>query len=295
LWDNGADPAAELDRILAVRSAALQRFGENAIKPGEPMAQLEDTLVPLYLLHRYQTQAAAKEIGGLDYRYALRGDGQMVTEIVPAAAQRQALDAVLKTISSETLTLPESLLKILPPRPPAYPRTQESFPAKTGLTFDPEGAAASAANLTLELLFEPTRASRLIEYQARQAGSPGLQEVVDTTLKATWYAPRRKGLEELTQFTVEDVVLEHLLGLASSHEASVEVRAQATQEVHKLNDWLKAQTSSEASPALRAHRMSALARIAVFENDPTKFTPTAGEKAPPGQPIGDDQDFQLVH
>ena len=243
LWDNGTDPAAELDRILAVRSAALQRFGENAIQPGEPMAQLEDTLVPLYLLHRYQTQAAAKEIGGLDYRYALRGDGQLVTEIVPAAAQRQALDAVLKTISPETLTLPESLLKILPPRPPAYPRTQESFPAKTGLTFDPEGAAASAANLTLELLFEPTRASRLIEYQARQAGMPGLSEVVDATLKATWYAPRRKGLEELTQFTVEDAVLEHLLGLASSHEASVEVKAQATEEVHKLNDWLKPQTS----------------------------------------------------
>ena len=120
----------ELNRILAVRSAALQRFGENAIQPGQPMALLEDTLVPLYLLHRYQTQAAAKEIGGLDYRYALRGDGQLVTEIVPAAAQRQALDAVLKTISPETLTLSESLLKILPPRPPAYPRTQESFPCE---------------------------------------------------------------------------------------------------------------------------------------------------------------------
>jgi Met-zincin/Domain of unknown function (DUF5117) len=295
LWDNGPDPATELNRILAVRSAALQRFGENAIQPGEPMALLEDTLVPLYLLHRYQTQAAAKEIGGLDYRYALRGDGQLVTEIVPAANQRQALDAVLKTLSPETLTLPESLLKIFPPRPPAYPRTQESFPAKTGLTFDPEGAAVSAANLTLELLFEPTRASRLIEYQARQPGMPGLQEVVDATLKATWYAPRRKGLEELTQFTVEDAVLEHLLGLASSHEASVEVRAQATVEVRKLNDWLKPQTSSETSSALLAHRMAALGRIAEFERDPAKFTPAPGDKAPPGQPIGDDEDFELVH
>ena len=41
LWDNGNDPAAELDRVLAVRAAALKNFGENAIKPGTPMAELE--------------------------------------------------------------------------------------------------------------------------------------------------------------------------------------------------------------------------------------------------------------
>ena len=64
------------------------------------MAQLEDTLVPLYLLHRYQTEAASKEIGGLDYRYAMRGDGQLVTRMVSAADQQKAVDAVLHTIDS---------------------------------------------------------------------------------------------------------------------------------------------------------------------------------------------------
>ena len=128
LWDNGSDPALELNRILQVRAAAIKRFGEDAIQPGQPMAQIEDTLVPLYLLHQYQTQAAAKEIGGLDYRYALRGDGQLITEIVSAPAQRQALEAVLKTLSPEALTLPDFLLRILPPRPPAYPRTRSLFP-----------------------------------------------------------------------------------------------------------------------------------------------------------------------
>src|SRR5271156_5107754 len=80
LWDNGTDAADELIRIFAIRAAALARFGENAIKPGVPMAQLEDTLVPLYLLHRYQTEATIKEIGGLDYQYAPRGDGQPITK-----------------------------------------------------------------------------------------------------------------------------------------------------------------------------------------------------------------------
>ncbi len=105
LWDNGPDPAAELERILTVRAAALSQFGEDAIPMGLPMAEIEDTLVPLYLLHRYQTEAAAKEVGGLNYRYALRGDGQMMTEIVSPANQKKALDALMKTLSPTTLTL----------------------------------------------------------------------------------------------------------------------------------------------------------------------------------------------
>ena len=130
LWDNGTDPAAELERILTIRKAALARFGENAIKPGEPMAQLEDTLVVLYLLHRYQAEAAIKMIGGLNYRYSLRGDGQALPEIVPLADQNRAIAAVLKTLEPETLTLSESLLKIMPPRPPGLARTRESFPVR---------------------------------------------------------------------------------------------------------------------------------------------------------------------
>ncbi|WP_158944009.1 zinc-dependent metalloprotease, partial [Granulicella sp. S190] len=110
LWDNGTDPATELDRILTIRTAALARFNENAITTGTPMAQLEDTLVPLYLLHRYQTEATIKEIGGLDYRYNLRGDNQPNPEIVSGAEQKKALTAVLRTLTPETLTLPEPLL-----------------------------------------------------------------------------------------------------------------------------------------------------------------------------------------
>ena len=291
LWDNGPDPAAELNRILEVRAAALKRFGENAIQPGEPMAQLEDTLVPLYLLHRYQTQAAAKEIGGLDYRYALRGDGQLVTEIVPAAAQNEALAAVLKTLDPAALTLPESLLKVLPPRPMGYPRTQESFPGRTGVTFDPEGAVESAANLTLELLFEPSRATRLVEYKDREADLPGLDDVIEATLKATWYAPRQPGLEGLTQVTVEDATLDHLLSLAASTEASQQAKAQARAEAEKLRELLKGQSSTVSlGPDLRAHDAAAAEKIASFEKDPAKFKAAPALEAPPGQPIGDDSD-----
>ena len=296
LWDNGADPAVELNRILEVRAAALKRFGENAIPEGEPMSQLEETLVPLYLLHRYQTQAAAKEIGGLDYRYALRGDGQLVSEIVSAAAQRAALDALLKTLDPAALTLPESLLKILPPRPPGYDLSRsgnpEHFPARTGLTFDPEAAAESAANLTLELLFEPTRATRLVQYKDRQPDLPGLDDVIDATLKATWYAPRASGLEGLTQLTVEDTTLDHLLALAASSEASPQAAAQARYEVEKLKKYLSGRSNIADLPsAQRAHEDAAVRKISAFKDDPSKFKAPPALEAPPGQPIGDDEDM----
>jgi Met-zincin/Domain of unknown function (DUF5117) len=77
LWDNGTNAADELDRVLSIRAKALDNFGENAIQQGTPLAQLSDTLVPVYFYHRYQTTAAIKVIGGQTYSYAVRGDGQV--------------------------------------------------------------------------------------------------------------------------------------------------------------------------------------------------------------------------
>jgi Met-zincin/Domain of unknown function (DUF5117) len=287
LWDSGPDPAAELNRILKVRAAALARFGEDAIQPDTPMSELEDILVPLYLLHRYQTEAAAKEIGGLDYRYALRGDGELVTKIVDPANQQKALEAVLKTLSPETLTLPESLLRILPPRAFGYPRTRESFAGHTGLSFDPNGAAESAAGLTLTLLFDPERASRLVEYHARNAANPSLTQVIENVFQATWKAPRATGLGAETQRITEASTVEHLLALAANSTASPEARAQARAGALSLRSWLSARSAE--SPEEKAVRTAAIARIEAFEKDPAKFTPATDVPAPPGQPIGDDE------
>jgi hypothetical protein len=287
LWDNGPDPASELDRILQVRSAALAQFGENAIPMGRPWSELEDTLVPLYLMHRYQTEAAAKEVGGLNYRYALRGDGQLVTEIVSAANQRKALSELLKTISPSTLTLPESLLKILPPRPPGYPRTQESFTGHTGLTFDPDAATEAATEITLGLLFNPQRASRLAEYHARDAQYPSLQEVIEATVNATWKTPTAQAMQAETQRVTRSEVTEHLLALAANAAASVDARSIARAELLSLRGWVA------ASPATgnedKALNTATLARIDLFLKDPEKFVPAPPPPVPPGQPIGDDQ------
>ncbi|HVC46427.1 MAG TPA: zinc-dependent metalloprotease [Terracidiphilus sp.] len=316
LWDNGPDAPNELLRLLAVRKAALARFGVDAIQPGQPMAQLEDTLVPLYLLHRFQTEAAAKSIGGLDYRYAVRGGGGFVTRFVPYAEEKKALDAVLQTLDPAALTLPESLLQMLPPRPPGDRRTRESFGAHTGLAFDAESPVEAAAGITASLLFDPSRASRLVEYHARDAKQMGLEEELDSTLKATWYAPRKTGLEEQTQFTVENVVLRYLMRLAGggsggtslgaalpagmsvpggrSGAASGEACAVALAEVNKLEDWLKNVKPADDTAEFAAHREAALAEIELFRKDPAKFAPAPALPTPPGQPIGSMENDAII-
>jgi hypothetical protein len=291
LWDNGPDPAAELDRVLAVRAAALKNFSEDAIKPDTPMAELEKTLVPLYLYHRYQTEATVKEIGGLDYRYNLRGDGQPGPSIVDPAEQKRALTAVLKTLSPETLTLPESLLRILPPVPPGYARSRESLPSETGLTFDPVAAAESAADLTLGVLLDPARASRIVQYHMRVQGSLSLRVMLEAISSAV--AERPEGghtMSSEVERAVESRALEAIFGLAANPEASSQARAIARWHIA---DLLKQMTSTPApaDSAEAIHRAGMIDRINEFERDPAKFVPSKAVVAPPGMPIGDDEDF----
>jgi len=286
LWDNGPDAADELTRILRIRASALARFGEKAIPKGAPLAQLEDTLAPLYLMHRYQCEAAIKVIGGLDYRYQVRGDGQTNAVIVSPEEQRKALRAVVKTLSAETLTLPERLLKLLPPRPPGFERNRESLPSLTGLTFDPIAAAESAADLTLATLFDPARAARLIEYNAR-AHAPSLDEVIDAALQAS------KPVQQASQAAHQDMsgevqsavyarTVEALLTLAANPADSVAVRAVA---YGKLNEVKRRSDSNSALDAYLIHR------IQQFQSDPAKFIVAKPIEAPPGMPIGDDEGF----
>jgi hypothetical protein len=287
LWDNGTDPAAELNRVLQIRAAGLAHFGPDAIQQGQPLAQLEDTLVPLYLFHRYQTEAAAKEIGGLDYRYNVRGDGQMLPEIVAAADQRAAVTAVLRTLSPSVLTLPDSVLKYLPPRPPGLPRTEESLPSATGLTFDPVAAAESAADFTLALVFNPQRANRLVQYHAQDASEPSLEDVISATLKSTGSAESFSGLALQVKFAVDWRILESLLALGANPDASPMSRATVRAAVLALRDQLHASGSAQDT----AFHNLEVARIDLFLNHPENFVPAKPVPAPPGMPIGQDTEL----
>jgi hypothetical protein len=250
--------------------------------------------VPIYMLHRYQVEAASKLVGGMDYTFAVRGDGEVATKIVAPGEQRRALAAVLATLGPSVLALPESLLQMIPPRPPDYERGREHFKIHTAPAFDALAPAESAAQHTLQFLFNPERAARLVEFHARDRANPGFEEVLDAIIAATWKAPHSVGYQGEIARVVDSVVLYDLLALASNEHATTQVQAVASLEAHQLKGWLNASSASASDPAQKAHLAHAAAQIEQFQKDPKKLDMPAPSEPPDGPPIGDDEEFFAV-
>ena len=186
LWDNGADPVAELNRMMQLRAAVLNDFSERTIQSGRPMASLEDVLVPAFLMHRYQVQAAATVLGGQSFTYAMRGDGQVPNERVAATDQRAALSAMLATLEPSVLNIPERVTSLIPPRPPQSGASRELFPRHTGYVFDPMAAASTAALITLDQLTDHKRAARLNNQHRVDTSLPSFGEVLTILIDDRW-------------------------------------------------------------------------------------------------------------
>lgn len=289
LWDYGPNAVDELDRLMKVRAAALKRFGENNIREGAPLATLEDALAPIYLLHRYQVEAASKLVGGMDYTFALRGDGEIVTKIVPPAEQRRALAAVLATLKPDVLALPEPLLQIIPPRPPGYPRGREHFKIHTSPAFDALAPAEAAAQHTLQFLFNPERAARLVEFHARGSANPSLEEVLAAVIAATWKAPHGTGYDAEIARVVDNVALYDLMTLAGNEQASDQARAIASLKLDELKDWAAKAGQNARDEEERAHLLFAVEQIQHFQKDPKVIGLTPPTDPPDGPPIGNDE------
>jgi len=108
---------------------------------------------------------------------------------------------VLATLKPDALVLPEPLLKMIGPRPPDYERGREHFKIRTSPAFDALAPAEAAAQHTLQFLFNPERAARLVEFHARN------EEVMDAVLTATWKSPRGSGYPAEIAGSIDRVVL----------------------------------------------------------------------------------------
>jgi hypothetical protein len=185
LWDDSADPAAELSRMMEVRRAAVTRFGPRALGEGEAVANLRRKFVPIWLLHRYQVEAASKLIGGVEFAYALKGEANAASRPVPAAEQRRAIEALLATLSPEALTVPEPLLQHLSSGWSGNPDRQETieiFRTAGSNVFDPLVASETAAAVTLGNLLAPERLNRLEIQNATDSSMPSAHSLVDAIL-----------------------------------------------------------------------------------------------------------------
>ena len=286
LWDNGFDPVAGLAQAMEIRRIALSRFDEDVVARGRPLALMNELLVPVYLHHRYQLDAAAKVIGGLDYTYALRGDGQPPARRVEPSRQREALKVILTTLEPAALDLPEDLLARLLPRPFGHDANREMFSGRTDPVFDPLGAAAMAADLGVKALLQPERAMRAIDQQRRESGQLGFDDVLDALVAKTFAAPGPPRLAAIGR-AVQGVVVDDLIDLAANPAAAREVRAFADAALADIARRLEASKGGDRIE--EAHRALLIADIWRHRDRQGATDPDhpPAPRTPPGSPIGE--------
>ncbi len=283
LWDNGSDITAELDNVLEIRGDAINRFSVDNIKISEPYSVLEDVFVPLYFFHRYQTEAVVKLIGGLDYSYAVRGSSPSIVKRVDGATERKALKSLLKTIDPLTIGIPKDKFNLFPPRAMGYGRSRESFKSKNGVAFDPYGAVQTATQLTLELLFHPERASRLVQHKSIDNSQLGLNELIEEVVNVSFKKTHKDTYAQELQNIINQEVLNQLFGLAAHTNSYGQVNALVMNKLEAISTYLK---SKKATGNQKIYNATIIRSIANFIADPTKFKKAMAPKIPDGSPIG---------
>lgn len=286
LWDGGKDPMTEMRRMMNNRKIALSRFSEKNIPMNAPMATLENVLVPLYLSHRYQVEAMSKVIGGSLFSYAVRGDGEVTNQMVDDKMQRDALSVLLETLRPSFLTLPENIIKLIPPQPPMYQRDRELFKVYTGNTFDPLAAAESSANHTLTMLLNEDRLARVVEQHARDSKRLSLDDLFNQLLDAVKVKNEYSEYEKEIARNNEKLLLLHLLDLAGDKEVMKAVSAAALLKINEMEN----RTDSSFNPEQQAHVAYLKEQIRMFKNDPSAYKLPTIQTLPDGQPIGCDSE-----
>jgi len=285
LWDNGKSAAAELENVLDVRALAIKNFSKDNIRSYEPYTVLEDVFVSLYFFHRYQTEATSKLIGGLEYNYATKNDGQLITEAVSPKKQREALNVILRTLDVKTLKIPSKILDLFPPRAYDYRRSRESFKGNTGVVFDAVSPAATASDMTLKFLFHPERAERLIQQKSLDKRQLDFMEMTEIILDKTLYRSYSNAYDRELGHAVNVNVLKHLMNLVKHANASPAVKAQSQYILHEIANKVRLKKyKDEAKP----YQFYYLEMLDQFKKYPEKFKPEASPKIPDGSPIGTD-------
>ncbi len=281
VWDNGNDPVKTLYDVMDVRRMALKDFGPSRLKKGQPISDLNNVIVPIYLYHRYQMASAAKSIGGMSFGYDVAGSELNPALIVPANTQREALKAVLTTLNPAELDIPDATLSRLTPALVSYSiadSDRELFKRTASPAFDLVSAADTSASLTFDALLNPQRAARLVEFHRRDEGNLGFEEVLRAINRAVLDIPTSGRQNEIGR-AVQSRYVYRLMDLVAG-TATPPVKARAQFALSAMMKDLSRQNSD--------HAEFLVSEIRRFENRPTETssTVTPEQALPPGSPIG---------
>ena len=283
LWDNGGNIHDELYNILKIRKTAIANFSVDNIKVNQPYSVLEDVFVPLYFFHRFQTEATVKLIGGLAYNYAVKGGNQTIVQQVSGTTERIALQAVLQTIAIDEIAIPKEKLALFPPRAMGYSRTRESFKSNLGVAFDAFGAVETASEMTLNLLLNPQRLSRLINHKSLNKNQLGLVELLDLLIAKTFAKTHSDTYYQELQQVVNSVALEQLFYIAAYKNQYQQVNAIVFFKLNEIKELLRAK---KATGIQHIYNNAMVLKIEEFVKKPSLFKKTEAPKIPDGSPIG---------
>jgi hypothetical protein len=279
LWDNGASAYQELDKLMKIREVALNNLSLDHLRDGEPYSTLEDRMVPMYLLHRYQVEAVVKLIGGVDYDYAVKGPVSYQTSTVEATSQRNALKAFSNVLKPNALKIPAHLRKLLPPRSFSNPRTRENFLSQSGVAFDYLGVAHSLSNALLSMILHPERANRLVTQYGFDSNQLGLKETLNSLVKSHFKMRFRDSHDQQLNDLVKANLLKQMMHLGQHPEANSIVKALIHEELVALDQWLAGQTEYGFGEVYRS-------QIDRYFDNPEDFVPPVSKRLPDGSPIG---------
>lgn len=278
LWDNGKNVTQNLNEIFKIREKAISNFSEYNIKKGEPFSKLEDLFVPLYFMHRYQTEAVIKLIGGMDYNYSIRGDGQLIVKDLEYKIQNDALLSVLKSLDAKHLTIPKNILNLFPPRAYGYPSNRESFKGRTGVSFDPFSAAQTASEFSINLLLNTERLNRIKVQSSINSSRFNLNKLFDDILSSTFGKNHKDEYLNEIQHIINTNILTYLLKITIDKNAFVQVQNTANKYINLIsNNYFKSS---------KVHYEDYQFIIKDFKINPESYKGKISKKIPDGSPIG---------
>ena len=252
-WVTGPDVLQALATMLRVRRIALDGFSRGVLPPDRQTGELEERAALLHLLHRHEVTAVARLVGGVRYTYGLADEDGRGTQAVDAATQHTALARLAELLSAEQLALPRSVLDTLTPPAIRYGRTEQYLDTGAGRIFDPFEAVRVATALVTEHLLDPARLNRVAWQHATDSEAPGVTDIVDALLTATWRrtdpVPAELPGGAAVQHAADWTLLNHLLTLLDDTALHTPVRMSLRGAVRRLGTELRCQGDEQAREA----------------------------------------------
>ncbi|MFT6268406.1 MAG: hypothetical protein ACJAVV_001214 [Alphaproteobacteria bacterium] len=250
LWDNGANPIDEFNRVSELREFALTRFGNGNLPTNENYSDLERRLVPVYYSHRYQLDALVKQISGVNYTYSVKQSSRPPNvSFVDGKQQTDALSLILQSASADYLRLPLQLIEQIPPKAYGSARTRESMPTRMGIAFDPITAAESVSAYSINILLQPERLNRLAFQHDMHKGIPSVTKVSELLFTKLI---KNNDTDRLTQ-RLKMVALSVFFETLANSELSSDAKLDMQKVLISYHKWLKKYDNKLANSVLLKH------------------------------------------